>query len=120
CFRCAGEVRRLKTTQQTAARHVATNQVVLNYMQAMTQAQESLSAVIYDRDTSLLQVALQKLQAKAAPDAKAEELRHRLLELLMKAGWQGPEPTPGGSPVGTTALKERQDLLNKLTDWKRG
>jgi len=118
-FKVAGEVRRLTTTQQAAARPVATNQVLLNYMQAMTQAQESLSAVIYDRDTSLLQVALQKLQATAAPDAKAEELRHRLLESLMKASSQVPAPTPGGSPSATTALKERQDLLNRLTVWTR-
>jgi len=118
-LKVAGEVRRLTTTQQAAARHVAPNQVLLNYMQAMTQAQESLSAVIYDRDTSLLQVALQKLQATAAPDTKAEELRHRLLELLMKASSQVPAPTPGGSPVATTALKERQDLLNQLTVWTR-
>jgi hypothetical protein len=67
----------------------------------------------------MLQVALQKLQATPAPDPKADELRHRLLELLMKAGSQVPAPSPGNEAGATVALKARQDLLNQLTVWTR-
>src|SRR5262245_39054671 len=82
-YKVAGQVRRLTTVQQATAHSAVKNQALLNYVQAMTEAQESLSAVIYDRDTSNLQVTQQKLQATAAPDAKAEELRHRLLDLML-------------------------------------
>jgi len=118
-YKVAGQVRRLTTVQQATAHSAVKNQALLNYVQAMTEAQESLSAVIYDRDTSNLQVTQQKLQATAAPDAKAEELRHRLLDLMLKAGAQVPAPTPGSSTPATTALKARQDLLNQLTIWTR-
>jgi len=114
-YKVGGQVSRL-AAQQAVARTVVKNQNLLNYREAMTQAQEALSAVIYDQDMSMLQVSLQKLQATPAPDPKADELRHRLLELLMKAGSQVPSPSPGNTGAAA-ALKARQDLLNQLTVW---
>jgi rhomboid protease GluP len=117
-YKVAGQIRSL-ATRQTNAPSVVKNQVLLNYQQAMTQAQEALAAVIYDQDASMLQVSLQKLQATPAPDVQADELRHRLLDMLVKAGSPVPVPSPGNVGGATVTLKARQDLLNQLTVWTR-
>ena len=50
----------------------------------MNVLQEQVSRIVHDNDVSQVEVASQHVEDQAAPDARAAELRDRLLVILSK------------------------------------
>jgi membrane associated rhomboid family serine protease len=99
-----------------AARHVVASprDVFLNYVHVMNQAQETVAAVMHEGDTSHVAQTVQALQGAAAPDPKADELRMRLLDLLVSVSTQAvASPSPEGP-----RLKQRLDE-KKIQDFEK-
>ena len=93
-------------------------EIFVNYVKSMNQAQETLSEVIHGKDVSHVDQAVRNLQAAPSLDSKADELRSRLLVLLMKgstASASSPSPEPGQK----AALNAEQDLIKEFELWQR-
>jgi len=89
-----------------------TNQIFVNYVAWINQAQESASKMIHDRDPSNSDAIAKALHNVPAPDAKATELRERLSTILseMVAYLNS---TKNEAPRQAAALpKEQIDLYN--------
>ena len=86
-------------------------QVFLNYAKVMNEANESLAALLHESDTSNVDPAVQTLQALPAPDATADELRKRLIDLLVKGATQA--ASSGTPPQGPRRGPKLDDKLAK-------
>jgi len=106
------------STVQNVQPDDAKTAVFVNYLKAMNEAQEVLSEVFNDKDLSHVDQAAQNLQSAPSLDNKADELRNRLLELLIKARttW-GPSPSPEQGQK--LARKPAQDLNEEFSKWRR-
>jgi len=93
--------------------------IYLNYVNAMNGVQEKVSAVIHNNDLSNLEQVTQNAMQAPVPDARAAELRLRLLEILSRlasAAAQAsppPENKPGRPPVLD------QKLIDEYTNWRK-
>jgi membrane associated rhomboid family serine protease len=95
---------------------VTQRDVFLNFVNVMNQAHETVASIVYEGDLSGIDQSVQHLQATLAPDAKAEELRHRLLGLLNTTKTQAaasPSPQPG--PARDAKLNDK--LLVEFVRW---
>lgn len=90
-----------------------------NYVNAMNQVQEKVSAVIHNNDLSNLDRVTQSAMQAPVPDARAAELRLRLLDILSRiasaaaAASPPPESTPARPPVLD------QKLVDEYTNWRK-
>jgi len=84
----------------------------------MNEGQEVLSEVIHDKEVSHVGKAVQNLQSAPPLDSKADELRSRLLALLIKAataGTSSPSPEPGQK----LPRKTEQGLKEEFAQWRK-
>jgi len=96
---------------------VTPRDVFLNYVNVMNQAQDTVAAVINENDTSTVDPTVQSLQTVAAPDPQADELRKRLIELLVTTTTQAvASPSPSTGPRRGTKLDDK--ILKELEAWK--
>jgi membrane associated rhomboid family serine protease len=88
-----------------------------NYFNAMNQVQEKVSAVIHANDLSNLEQVTQSAMQAPVPDARAAELRFKVLDILARlaaaAAEASPQPEPGRPPVVD------QKLINEYTNWQK-
>src|ERR1041384_5095081 len=104
---------------------VTPRDVFLNYVNVMNQAQDTVAAIVTESDTSSVDPSVQALQTVAAPDAQADELRKRLIVLLVKSTTQAvasPSPSVGprrGPKVDTAILKEFEAWKNAYNAWHK-
>ena len=76
---------------------VTPRDVFLNFVFVMNQAQETVADVIHEGETKNVDQTVQLLKTAAAPDPKAEELRKRLVDLLINVTTQAAAaPSPEG------------------------
>ncbi|HEU4834756.1 MAG TPA: rhomboid family intramembrane serine protease [Pyrinomonadaceae bacterium] len=93
--------------------------IFLNYVNAMNQVQEKVSAVIHNNDLSNLELVTEKAMQAPVPDARAAELRLRLLSILSRLASAAaeasppPENKPGRPPVVD------QKLVDEYTNWRK-
>jgi rhomboid protease GluP len=113
----------LKIAQNFNAPHspqaiqITSRDTVLNYMNVMNQAHETVAAVVYDGDYSGVDQTIQKLQSTVAPDVKAHELKQRLLDLLVKTMSQA---SPGPSPQSGPRKESLNDkLIQEFVSWNK-
>jgi rhomboid protease GluP len=93
-------------------------QIFVRYSKAMNEGQEVLSEVIHDKEVSHVGNAVQNLQSAPPLDSKADELRSRLLALLIKAATAGassPSPEPGPK----LQRKTEQGLKEEFAQWRK-
>jgi len=93
-------------------------QIFVRYSKAMNEGQEVLSEVIHDKEVSHVGNAVQNLQSAPPLDSKADELRSRLLALLIKAataGTSSPSPEPGQK----LPRKTEQGLKEEFAQWRK-
>lgn len=93
--------------------------ILLNYLAVMTRGQETAAIVIHDRNLNDVATVTQALVQAPVPDAKAGELRDRLVAVLTKlyndvASKNGTNP-PG--EVDPKLIEERNSLLNDYDKW---
>jgi rhomboid protease GluP len=100
----------------------ANEKIRLNYLAMMTQGQETASTIIHDRDLSNVAGLTQALLQTPVPDAKAGELRDRLVAILTKlhndvATKNGSSPPAAIDPK---VIEERNLWLTDYDEWLRG
>ena len=96
---------------------VTQRDVFLNYVNVMNHAHETVEAVLNESDTSTVDQTVQALQTVPAPDPQSEDLRKRLIDLLVKSTTQAvasASPSPGPRRGG--GLDEK--LLREFESWK--
>ena len=104
---------------------VTPRDVFLNYVNVMNQAQDTVAAIVTESDTSNVVPTVQALQTAAAPDAQADELRKRLIELLVKSTTQpvaSPSPSTGprrGPKLDAAILKELEAWKSDYNTWHK-
>jgi rhomboid protease GluP len=93
--------------------------IFLNYVNAMNQVQEKVSAVIHANDLSNLEHVTQNAMQAPVPDARAAELRLRLLEILARLASAAAEasPPPDGAPARPPVLDQK--LVDEYTNWRK-
>jgi hypothetical protein len=96
---------------------VTPRDVFLNYVNVMNQAQDTVAAIVNESDTSTVNPTVQALQTVAAPDTQADELRKRLIELLVKTTTRAvASPSPSTGPRRGPKLDA--GILKELETWK--
>jgi rhomboid protease GluP len=94
--------------------------VFLNYVHAMNDVQEKVSAVIHNNDLSNLEQVTQRAMQAPVPDAKAAEFRARLLIILSKLGAAAAEASPPPAKGPAQPPKLDQKLVDEFTEWRKG
>jgi rhomboid protease GluP len=97
----------------------ASNLIFLNYINAMNQVQEKVSAVIHHNDLSNLEQVTQRAMEAPVPDARAAELRLRVLNILSKLAAAAAEasPPPANNPGRPPVLDQK--LVDEYTNWRK-
>ena len=105
----------------SAPRHVVvtSRDVFLNYVYVMNHAQETVATVFHDGDTSSVEQTVQALQTVAAPDPAADELRKRLMDLLVSVTTPPvASPSREGPGQQTVDQKKIQDFEKWTNDYQ--
>jgi membrane associated rhomboid family serine protease len=99
-------------------------EVFLKYVDVMNHAHETIAAVVYESDTSQVAPTIQALQTVQSPDVQAEDLRQRLIDLLVKSttavAAASPSPQTGprrGPKLDAKFLKEFETWNNEYNAW---
>ena len=90
-----------------------------NYLHSMNEVQEKVSAVVHNNDLSNLELVTQKALQAPVPDARAAELRARLLLILTKlaAAAAAASPPPDQGPARPPQLDQK--LVDEFTQWRK-
>jgi rhomboid protease GluP len=93
--------------------------IFLNYVNAMNQVQEKVSAVIHTNDLSNLEQVTQSAMQAPVPDARAAELRFRLLDILSRLAAAAAEasPPPENAPRRPPVLDQK--LVDEYANWRK-
>ena len=86
----------------------------LNYVRVMNEVQEKVSAVIHNKDVSDVELVKQRAMEAPVPDARAAELRLRLLDILTRLAG-----AVTGSPQSVTQAQLDQKLIEELDGWRK-
>ena len=89
------------------------NPSFLVYANAMNQAQETLGQVLHDSDPSGIDASIKTLDDAPQVDPKADELKLRLKELLIRA------KTQASSPAGAATQKDKSQLVQDVNVWSK-
>ena len=93
--------------------------IFLNYVNAMTKVQEKVSAVIHNNDLTNLEQVTQTAMQAPVPDARAVELRDRLLVILSTLASAAAEASPSpGNQTGRPPVLD-QKLVDEYTNWRK-
>ncbi|HEV8426734.1 MAG TPA: rhomboid family intramembrane serine protease [Pyrinomonadaceae bacterium] len=95
----------------------ASSAVFLNYVNAMNKVQEKAAAVIHKNDLSDLESVTQQALQAPVPDARAAELRSRLLVILLKLAGTAASPSPQ-KPAGQPPQLD-QKLIDDFDEWRK-
>ena len=97
--------------------------IFVNYVSAMNQVQEKVSAVIHNHDLSDVSAVMQRAMQAPLPDARAGALRNHLLDILLRLTHGGettsppPSPSPGTTPAPTPELDQK--LVDEYNQWRK-
>lgn len=91
--------------------------IFLNYVNAMNQVQEKVSAVIHNNDLHDVPLVTQRAMQAPVPDARAAELRHSLLLILSKLASAAASATPGNGPQRQPNLDQK--LVDEYNVWRK-
>jgi len=93
--------------------------IFLNYVNAMNQVQEKVSAVIHNNDLSNLELVTQSAMQAPVPDARAAELRLRLLDIFARlaSAAAAVSPPPESTPARPPVLDQK--LVDEYTNWRK-
>jgi hypothetical protein len=92
--------------------------IFANYYNAMNQVQEKVAAVIHNNDLSNVDLVTNSAMQAPVPDARAAELRLRLLAILARlASATQASPQPENKPGRPPALDPK--LVDEYTNWRK-
>jgi len=97
----------------------ANSLIFLNYLNAMNQVQEKVALVIHNNDLTDLERVTQTAMEAPVPDARAAELRDRLLLILssLASAAAAASPPPENKPRQPPLLNQK--LVDEFTDWRK-
>lgn len=98
------ELRRVQPAPENAA--------FVNYVLATNQAQEAFNQAVYSNDAANIDASVQLLDSAPSVDARADELRPRLKDLLVRA-----KAEVAASSQGPT--QKRSSLIQDFEAWKK-
>ncbi|HEV8136095.1 MAG TPA: rhomboid family intramembrane serine protease [Pyrinomonadaceae bacterium] len=122
---CFWKASRNFSTPSVVQISVTPRDVFLNYVNVMNQAQDTVAAMVTESDTGSVDPTVKALQTVAAPDAQADELRKRLILLLVKSTTQAvssPSPSVGprrGPKLDAAILKELEAWKSDYNAWHK-
>jgi hypothetical protein len=93
--------------------------VFLNYVGAMNQLQEKVSAVIHNNDLNDVAVIAERAIQAPTPDQQSAELRNRLVAILSKMtpAEAAASPSPNHEPARPMQLDPK--LVEEFKDWRK-
>jgi hypothetical protein len=97
----------------------ASTLIFLNYLNAMNQVQEKVSAVVHNNDLSNLEQVTQNAMAAPVPDAGAGELRDRLLVILSKLATAAATASPPPENSAAPPPQLDQKLVDEYSEWRK-
>lgn len=89
--------------------------IFLNYVRTMSEVQEKVSAVIHKNDLSDANLIAQRATEAPAPDARATELRDKLVGILSRLV----EARSSASPQQGRQEQSNQKLADEFRNWQR-
>jgi len=95
----------------------ATNSIFRDYVNAMTPVQEKVTAVIHNNDLSDIPAITQRAMQAPVPDARAGELRSRLLIILSNLANAAAAASPGDGPRRLPPSDRK--LVDEYEQWKK-
>jgi rhomboid protease GluP len=94
------------------------SQIFTNYLGAMNEMQEKVSAVIHNNDLSDVAVVTQRAMQVPAPDERASELRTQLVTILSKlAEAAAATNSSGDGPRRSPPLDQK--LVDEFNQWRK-
>ena len=93
--------------------------IFLNYVSAMNQVQEKVAAVIHNNDLSDLPLITENAMQAPVPDARAGELRNRLLLILSKLANAVATATPANGNEPERPSNFDQKLVDEYNEWRK-
>ena len=117
-------IRNFNRTQQQVQIQVATppatnKDVFASYYSAMSQVQEKVTQVIHNNDLSNLEPVTQQALQAPMPDARAEELRNRLLDILSRLAAEATAASPSPKNSAEQPPKLDQKLIAEWDQWRK-
>ena len=94
----------------------ARQQTFLNFVNALNLLNEQLSRVMHDNDVSQVEAVSQSVAERPAPDARAAELRDRLLAILSKMV----EASNKGQSMDQGLTEEKRKWDEDYIEWFKG
>ena len=94
------------------------NLIFLSYVIAMNKVQEKVAAVIHKNDLNDLEAVTQQALQAPVPDARASELRSKLLIILSKLAAAAASASPSPESTGRPPKLDQQ-LIDEYTDWRK-
>jgi rhomboid protease GluP len=116
------KVARTFNSQVPAAAHESLNPHTLiykNYVGAMTQVQEKISAVIHNNDLSDVAMVRERAVQAPTPDARATELRDRLVAILSKLSEAAAAASPAPDQGAARPAQVDQKVVAEYEEWKK-
>ena len=111
-------IRNFHRPQPVVIRANTNNSVFSNYVNAMNKVQEKAAAVIHNNDLSDLETVRQEALQAPVPDARAWELRSRLLDILLNLAAAAAAPSPSPQKPGQPPLLD-QKLIDDFNEWRK-
>jgi rhomboid protease GluP len=91
----------------------------LNYAAAMNELQEKVAVVIHNNELSDVGAVTQKAMQAPAPDARAQELRSRLLTILSKLTDAAAAASPAANVGPVRSPRLDQKLIDEYAQWQK-
>lgn len=113
-------VRNFNHPVQVARRVQSANTLIyLNYVGAMTQVQEKVSAVVHNQDLSDIPLVTQRAMEAPTPDERAAELRNQLVIILSKLSNAAASATPMPENGPRQPAPLDQKLIDEYGEWQK-
>jgi rhomboid protease GluP len=94
----------------------ARHQNFLSFVSGMNLLQEQVARVIHNNDVSQVEAVTQIVSHRPAPDARAAELRDRLLEILSRMA----QASNSGQPMDQNLTEEYRKWQEDYSEWIKG
>lgn len=89
----------------------------VTYVLAMNHAQEAFSQAMYSNDASTIDASIHLLDSAPSVDPRADELRPRLKDLLVKAKEEVAVPSPGPTQRKSFVIQDFEAWKKDYNEW---
>jgi hypothetical protein len=91
----------------------------VSFAKAMNDAQEAFYFIVKEHDVALADSAVKALESAPPLDPKADELRERLKNLLLKAKALNASAEPSTKPAPRNSQQQQAELTAEFISWSK-